>query len=146
MMKNIRVKNVKELDVFAKKIANGFRGGEVLGLVGDLGAGKTTFVQMLAKHLGVRDAVKSPTFILMQVFTTTGAAKKRGVTQLCHVDVYRLKNKTELDAIGFAEYAGTPGTVTVVEWADRVPEIHKFSGYQEITFDFLKNDGRFLRY
>ncbi len=134
-----RIKNLQDLGVFAKKVAKDLRGGEVLGLIGDLGAGKTTFVQMLARHLGVHEAVKSPTFILMQVFHTS---KHHAVQQLCHVDAYRLKNVVELDAIGFREYAGTPGTVTIVEWADRVPEIHTLPKYQELIFDFGKGEER----
>lgn len=139
-MKNILIKDLGALRDFAASLAKGLRGGEVIGLVGDLGAGKTTFVQALAKALGVETAVKSPTFILMQVFPTSG----KSVRRLCHVDAYRLKDWDELAGIGFEEYAGASETVTVVEWADRVPEVHRFPAYREITFAFGEGDARVL--
>ncbi|HTK04525.1 MAG TPA: tRNA (adenosine(37)-N6)-threonylcarbamoyltransferase complex ATPase subunit type 1 TsaE [Candidatus Eisenbacteria bacterium] len=140
-MQTIDIKDLAALRDFAKEFARGLRGGEVIGLVGDLGAGKTTFVQLLAAALGVKEAVKSPTFILMQVLPT---AKRTGAHRLCHVDAYRLKDWDELAAIGFEDYAGEANTVTVVEWADRVPEIHRFPGYREITFAFGRGDARKL--
>src|SRR5688500_4869244 len=132
-MKTVEIKDTAELGKFATKYAASLKGGEVIGLVGDLGAGKTTFVQLLAGALGVKKAVKSPTFILMQVLET---AKHTGAHRLRHVDAYRLKDWDELVAIGFEDYAGEPNTVTIVEWADRVPEIHRFPAYKELTFAF----------
>lgn len=140
-----RIKNLKDLDAFAREFAAGLEGGTVIGLVGDLGAGKTAFTQRVAKALGVRAAVKSPTFILMQVFGAGAAAKKRGVERLCHVDAYRLKDTAELEAIGFEEYARDPRTVCLVEWADRVPEIHAYPGYIELTFTFGQGEERIIR-
>jgi tRNA threonylcarbamoyladenosine biosynthesis protein TsaE len=143
-MKLQRIKDLDALDAFARAFAADLRPGDVVGLVGDLGAGKTTFVQRLAAHLGVHEAVKSPTFILMQVFETGPGAAPEGVARLCHVDAYRLKDEKELDAIGFADYAGASGTVTVVEWADRVPGIHAYPQYRELTFGFGKGEERLL--
>ncbi len=140
-MRTVTVDNLAALRTFAKGFAATLKGGEIVGLVGDLGAGKTTFVQLLAKELGVKEAVKSPTFILMQAFPASAAAAKRGVARVCHVDAYRLKDWRELAAIGFEEYAGDPRTVTFVEWADRVPELHHMPAFSEITFVF-KNGGR----
>jgi len=141
-MQKVIIKNLAELEQFAKEFSETLNGGDVIGLVGDLGAGKTTLVQMLAKQLGVEEAVKSPTFILMQVFATDADAKKRGVMQICHVDAYRLESWKELMTIGFEEYSGDGGTVTLVEWADRVPEIHASKSYSELTFGFEADDTR----
>jgi tRNA threonylcarbamoyladenosine biosynthesis protein TsaE len=145
-MQEIRVKNLKELESFADAFVADLASGGVVGLVGDLGAGKTTFVQRVAKALGVKEKVKSPTFILMQSFRTGAAATKRGVRRLCHVDAYRLKDEAELFGIGFEEYAADSETLTLVEWADRVPAIHAFPGYRELTLSFTEeSDGRIVR-
>lgn len=141
-MRTVTVKNLNDLRALAEKIASELQGGEVIGLVGDLGAGKTTFVQQLAAALGVSGAVKSPTFILMQLLDAAPAAAKRGVGRLCHVDAYRLEDWSELAAIGFEEYAGQSDVVALVEWADRVPEVHRLPGYREITIGFGKGEAR----
>jgi tRNA threonylcarbamoyladenosine biosynthesis protein TsaE len=145
-MQKTHIKNISELERFAREFAATLRGGDVVGLVGELGAGKTTLVQMFAKALGVAEAVKSPTFILMQIFPTGRATAKKGIAELCHVDAYRLKDFSELAAIGFGDYAGKENSVTFVEWADRVPELRRFASYREVTIDFEDaDDGRIIR-
>lgn len=145
-MQTIKINNLSDLEKFAKSFADSLDRGGVIGLVGDLGAGKTTFVQRVAKALGVKEKVKSPTFILMQSFSTSAAATKRGIRRLCHVDAYRLKDDAELFAIGFEEYAADSATLTLVEWADRVPAVHAFPGYRELTLSFMEgSDGRIIR-
>jgi tRNA A37 threonylcarbamoyladenosine biosynthesis protein TsaE len=89
--------------------------------------------------------VKSPTFVIMQVYDTfAGSAVRRGITTLCHVDAYRLEDGKELYGVGFDDYAGRADTVTVVEWADRVPVIHALRGFRELTFRFTEAGGREL--
>lgn len=102
---------------FARKIAATLRGGETLALIGELGSGKTTFVKALAKALGVKKPVRSPTFVLMVPY------RARRVRWLLHVDAYRIKNPSDLEAIGIHDYLGRSDTVTVIEWADRVTKI-----------------------
>lgn len=86
--------------------------GDVIGLVGPLGAGKTQLVKGIAAGLGVTEErrVSSPTFVLVNEYD--------GRLHLWHVDVYRLADVRELDAIGFDEMVASGGVV-VVEWADR---------------------------
>ncbi len=86
--------------------------GHVVALVGELGAGKTTFVQGVAAGAGVRGYVASPTFTLVREY--------RGRLHLYHVDLFRI-DATELDAIGFDEVLESSGAV-LVEWADRARE------------------------
>ena len=126
---------------FAKEVALSCKGGEVLGLIGDLGAGKTAFTQLLAQSLGVVREVKSPTFTLMQCYPTGEAAQAQGIARLCHVDAYRIADEKELRGIGIEEYAGDPQTVTVVEWADLAPFLKRYPGYRELRFS-LEGQGR----
>jgi tRNA threonylcarbamoyladenosine biosynthesis protein TsaE len=99
----------------AEKLGALLQAGDVLTLEGDLGAGKTTFTKGLAKGLGVKRVVNSPTFTIIKEY--------KGRVPFYHMDVYRLENSDE--DLGFEEYFEGEG-VTVVEWAqfisDRLPE------------------------
>ena len=112
----ITTKSPKETQAIAASLAKKLKGGHIIGLTGDLGSGKTTFIQGLAKALGIRKKVTSPTFIIMQLYPI----KKRGLSQLCHIDAYRLSLSRELEETGAFEYIGQPQTLTVIEWASRV--------------------------
>ena len=114
--------------------ARTLRGGDIVLLHGELGAGKTTFVKGMAKGLGVTQNITSPTFALMGVYSIqrrdpstrpdkSGLARDDitgAVRQLCHIDTYRLKNADELRAIGAEDYIGEPHTVTVIEWPEKI--------------------------
>ncbi len=87
------------------------RGGEVIALIGELGAGKTQFVQGLAEGLGIDSTeVNSPTFTLIQTY--------EGRLPLTHVDLYRLENPDEVSSFGLEEYLEGEG-VSAVEWANK---------------------------
>jgi tRNA threonylcarbamoyladenosine biosynthesis protein TsaE len=90
----------------------------VLALHGDLGAGKTTFVQTLARQLGVQEVVTSPTFVLMKQYETSEQFK-----QLIHIDAYRLEEPAELERLGLPELLALPNTLICIEWAERVAEL-----------------------
>jgi tRNA threonylcarbamoyladenosine biosynthesis protein TsaE len=85
--------------------------GLVLGLSGDLGAGKTQLVKGIARGLGITTRVHSPTFALVNVYTG-------GRLTLFHVDLYRLDTREQIAAAGLEDYLN-PAGVTVVEWAER---------------------------
>lgn len=145
MKKTVRIKNLAALERFAAKYAKTLRPDDIIGLVGDLGAGKTTFVQNLAKALQVKTPVRSPTFVLMRVLPTSRAvAKRTGIINLCHIDAYRLNDEDELFAIGFEDYAESDDSVILIEWADRVPSVRWLERYREIHFDFDGEGERLL--
>ena len=106
-----------ETRVLAARLAALLRPGDVLALVGDLGAGKTRFVQGLARGLGVPDdvPVTSPTFTLLATY-------RQGRLPLFHFDLYRLANEEDLARIGAEEYLWGEG-VCAVEWAERAPKM-----------------------
>lgn len=89
----------------------------VVGLKGNLGAGKTTFVQEVAKVLGVEVQVTSPTFVISQSYKTSHPTLKR----LVHIDAYRLEGE-EGDTIGFREYLSDPENLILVEWPENLPK------------------------
>lgn len=114
--------SVKDAKALAKDLAKKIEGGEIFGLVGPLGAGKTTFTQCLARELGVKASVKSPTFIIMQSFLGFLPQRpflKKTPINLYHLDLYRLKGKKEIGLLGLEDFLGKKNTVTVIEWADK---------------------------
>ncbi len=114
----ILINSVAETNHLAKKIAAGLKGGEVLALVGQLGAGKTTFTQGLAKALGVKTKVSSPTFVVLKVYKT----KHQAIKRLVHIDAYRLGDESALAAIGWDDFQD-PKSVVVIEWADKAVKL-----------------------
>ena len=99
----------------ARRLAGVLRPGTVICLDGDLGAGKTLFVQNLAASLGVQGEVTSPTFNLMNLY-------EDGRLPLVHFALYRLEQEYELDEIGFYDYVENPDGLVLIEWAEKFPE------------------------
>ncbi len=132
-MKKIITNSEKETQKFAREYARDLKGGEVIGLIGNLGAGKTTFTQALAKALGVKRTVTSPTFVLMKVYK----AKQGEIKNICHIDAYRVNTEKDLEAIGALEYFSRSDTVTIVEWADKTKNILP----KKIRFVKIKQEG-----
>jgi tRNA threonylcarbamoyladenosine biosynthesis protein TsaE len=91
----------------------------LLALVGPLGAGKTTLTQTIAKQLGVRQQVTSPTYVLQQVYRITSHAT---YDTLVHVDCYRIKADHEVPALDLMYWCARPKTLVIVEWADRIKQ------------------------
>ncbi len=124
------VNSDRETKRLAKECLHSFNGGDVIGLVGDLGAGKTTFTQGLGKALGIKTTITSPTFVLMKIYPV----KHNTINTLCHIDAYRLKNLEDLQAIGALEYINSPDCLTIIEWANNVKDIlPKSTKYINIT-------------
>jgi tRNA threonylcarbamoyladenosine biosynthesis protein TsaE len=101
-----------ETQALGERLGRALVAGDVVALVGELGAGKTSFVQGLARGLGITGRVASPSFTIVN--------EHAGRVPLYHVDFYRLEDADELANIGFEEYFSLGGVV-VVEWADRFP-------------------------
>lgn len=116
-------KNEKETLVFAEKFAKTLHGGEVIALVGELGAGKTVFARGLARGFGIKERVQSPTFLLMKIYNVGPSTGSGHIKFLCHVDAYRLGSTAELVDIGILDWLSRADVVTVIEWADKVLEI-----------------------
>jgi tRNA threonylcarbamoyladenosine biosynthesis protein TsaE len=105
-----------------KKIAADFsaslKGGEVVALEGEIGAGKTSFVQGLAEALGAGGLARSPTFTVMNIYPTG----REPIKQIVHVDAYRLRTPEDIFSLGLEEWAGRPDSVVLVEWPRMVGE------------------------
>jgi tRNA threonylcarbamoyladenosine biosynthesis protein TsaE len=108
--------SVAETEAIAAELARELRGGEVIALHGELGAGKTQFVRGLVRGLGGDPhAVSSPTFVLLNVYDT-------GRLRVYHLDAYRVSGPDDFEAIGFAELLDQGGVVAV-EWPERIADL-----------------------
>ena len=112
------VSNLNEMNDFGREFTKHLKGGDVIALSGALGSGKTAFVKALAKGLGIRSCVTSPTFVVMNVYPIS--RKKHHASALCHIDAYRIHSARELYMLGAHEYIGNPEVITAIEWPERV--------------------------
>ncbi len=91
----------------------------LLGLEGDLGGGKTTFLQGFAKGLGVKEKITSPTFVIIKKFHLPYSV----FHELYHIDCYRIKKPREILDLGFKEIISNPQNIIAIEWSDRIKKI-----------------------
>lgn len=119
----VRTKSVRETSAVAKRIAADLgksknrKNAVVMGLFGELGAGKTTFIKSLVRGLGNKSRVVSPTFILMRSFPA-----KKPYRKIYHVDAYRVSEKS-LRQLGLKDIIRDPENIVLIEWADRVKKL-----------------------
>ena len=91
----------------------------VVALHGDLGAGKTTLVQAIARTLGIVETVTSPTFVVMKQYETEHA----DFSTLIHIDAYRIETDDEMRPLGFLHLLSEPHTFICIEWAERITQL-----------------------
>ena len=107
-------KSPEQTELLGKKLAAFLRPGDVIAYYGDLGAGKTAFTRGLAAGLGIREAVTSPTYTIVNEYLS-------GRMPLFHFDMYRLSSSEELFDIGWEDYLARGG-VCAVEWSEKVAD------------------------
>ena len=120
----VHLASCDETLAFGQKMAALLPRGAILALSGDLGAGKTTFVQGFAKGLGIVDPIQSPTFVILNIYEG-----------LYHFDLYRLKNSVDFASLGFEEYF-QKGGICAIEWPDRIaPLLPPETVYIDFAYD-----------
>lgn len=128
------MENTKQIESFSaedthalgKKLGENAKPGDVYTLLGDLGVGKTVLTQGIADGLGIKEAICSPTFTIVQVYD-------EGRMPFYHFDVYRIGDIEEMDEIGYEDYFYGNG-LTMIEWANLIEEILP-SKRKEITIE-----------
>lgn len=103
--------SAEETQKVGREFSARLKPGDVVGLVGELGSGKTTFIQGVAAGLGIKGRVNSPTFIIMREYGN-----------FCHVDLYRLEEdlKAEMDNLGLFDKISGGTSIVLIEWAERI--------------------------
>lgn len=128
----------------------------VVGLYGDLGAGKTTFMKYLAKNLGVEETIQSPTFVIMKSYSLKGASKKAQVKEkepsnfqtfyfqtLYHIDSYRIEKDEEMLKLGWNEIISNPKNLVFVEWPEIIKDI--MPPHTKIFFEHISQNERKIK-
>ncbi len=128
----LNVKNLEQMDYIGKKIGEIVDEGTIICLEGDLGAGKTTLTQSIARGMLIDEYVTSPTFTVIKEY--------KGRLNLYHMDAYRLSSEDEMYDLGFEEYINSKG-VCVIEWASRIENIIPEEALKiKITQDYSTNE------
>ena len=117
--------SARQTQELGQDTANRLRGGEVLALTGELGSGKTTFVQGLALGLGITQRIISPTFVLMREYGMKRKGESGKGKRLYHVDLYRLEGnlEQEIKNLGLEDIWSKGENIVVIEWAEKIAEI-----------------------
>jgi tRNA threonylcarbamoyladenosine biosynthesis protein TsaE len=118
-------------------LKSNFKDSIILALKGDLGGGKTTFLQGFAKGLGIKERILSPTFIILKKFQIPNSKSQ----YFYHIDCYRIKKPKEVLKLGFKKIVSDPGNIVAIEWADRIGKIIPKNSLR-INFKFLNQNTR----
>lgn len=113
------------------------KGAVVVGLEGDLGGGKTTFLQGFAKGLGIRQRITSPTFVIMRRFKIYNSRFEN----FYHIDCYRIKKPKEILDLGWKEIVKDSKNIIAIEWADRIKKIVPVRSFW-LKFEFISSNKR----
>lgn len=131
---SVSTENTKQL---GRKLASQLKEGEVLCLYGDLGAGKTTFIQGFIKFFLPQKRVLSPTFIIVRHYRVPS----KEVTNIYHIDLYRMKSERQIQDIGLSQLFGNPDTVVFIEWAEKLGNLMPKKRI-DIRFEMLEEQKR----
>ena len=146
-------KSIKETAGIAHNFANCLYGtreeATLIGLYGELGSGKTTFMKFLAESFGIKETIQSPTFVIMKIYQTSPqplSLSRRGATRseggevfkhLIHIDAYRIEKEEEILNLGWREIIADPKNLICIEWPERIVGI--MPPHIQIYFEHLNN-------
>jgi len=117
----------------------------VLALQGELGGGKTTFLQGFAKGLSIKEKILSPTFVILKHFKIQSASRRTKFTDFYHIDCYRIKNKKDILELGFAEIISNPKNIVAIEWPEKIKKALPKNTI-EIKFKFVDKNKREINF
>ncbi len=143
-MQEVITTNFKQTQQLGFTFAKTLKGGEVLALYGDLGSGKTTFMQGLAKGLGITGNIISPTFIIMRTYNVGNRDEGLGIRNLYHLDLYRIENGEQAVDLGLKDLMGNRENVIAIEWPDKIENILPEKRI-DLIFEYLEDDRRKIR-
>ncbi len=114
-------KNAQETQKLGEEFAQQLKGRVIIALYGDLGSGKTTFTQGIARGLGITKRLISPTFVIIRMYSIDES--KFGINTFYHIDLYRLTKKEDAAHLGIQEILENQSAVVVIEWAEKLEDL-----------------------
>lgn len=139
-------KSAQETQKLGEKIANQLiikRQPLIIALTGELGSGKTTFLQGLAKGLGIKERILSPTFIMMRQYPLV-INHQPSIISFYHIDLYRVEDEKDIEGLGLEEIWSDPENIIAIEWAEKIKKILPKKRI-DIHFKYLKDDKREIK-
>ncbi|MFC2075288.1 tRNA (adenosine(37)-N6)-threonylcarbamoyltransferase complex ATPase subunit type 1 TsaE [Bdellovibrionota bacterium] len=130
-------RSAEETEKLAAFLSYSLKPGDIIGLVGDLGAGKTCFVNGLVSALQDEATISSPTYTLINVYD-------QGSPIIYHIDLYRLQSERELEEVGYDDYLYGKG-ITLIEWFDKISE-HVPREYVKVTIEVNNTNMRTITF
>ncbi len=112
--------SAEETMEFGQQFTQKLKGGEMIGLIGELGTGKTTFIKGLAEGLRVDETITSPTFVILKTYPGRIGGKK---IEFVHIDAYRIESLDDIESLGVEDYLGRNDIIVAVEWAEKIKKI-----------------------
>lgn len=138
----ITTNNYEETINYGQSLSHYFKGGDIVCLFGDLGAGKTTLIKGIGQGLGLKKNITSPTFAIMDVYPVKNSSNN--IKNIVHIDTYRLKDEAELLEIGINDYLGQADTLCLVEWPEKIKKLLKGKKAINITLSHQADNQRLL--
>lgn len=136
---NFITHSARETEDLGSKLAHNFRVGNIVILTGELGAGKTTFVQGVAKAFNVKSRIISPTFLLIRKHR--GKFNKKQIN-LYHIDLYRLEGSGDITNLGLEDIFEDTSGIFFIEWGEKHENL---KASWEISFEILEKDKRRIK-
>jgi tRNA threonylcarbamoyladenosine biosynthesis protein TsaE len=131
------IRNIAELEIWLGAFLSTLEKKDmatIISLCGEVGAGKTTFTQLLAKNIGITEYITSPTFVIQKEYSVE---HHHWIKKLIHIDAYRLEHKNDLEYLGWNQLIHNPEYVIVIEWPEMVSGIDM---PQVIKIEIVIND------
>jgi len=139
----IITKSAQQTQKLGEKIGRDLKPPVIIALYGELGSGKTTFIQGLAKGLGIKKRITSPTFVFVKKYKNLPSAEPCFSNQpnFYHIDLYRIEKFEETRGLGLEEIFSEPKAVIAIEWAEKIKEILPKNRI-DIWFNYLNQKQR----
>jgi tRNA threonylcarbamoyladenosine biosynthesis protein TsaE len=143
MKQTLITNSLEETQALSADLARKIDSVSVLALYGDLGSGKTTFIQGLARGLNIEKKIISPTFIIMRTYKLPEKVTKKKF--FYHVDLYRVGNKKDIQELGLIELMQDPQNLFAIEWPEKIKDLLPQKRL-DIFFEYLDENKRKITY